>query len=194
MQQIKQDELYSLEKYAQVRKDFRAEVMDHKKSRQLAIGPHVTLYFEDRLTIHYQIQEMLRVERIFEAAGIRDELDAYNPLIPDGRNLKATMMIEYENAGERPQRLAELVGIEKAVWMRVDDLDKVAPIADEDLDRATEEKTAAVHFLRFEFTDEMVKALRGGAVLSAGIDHRAYTHVVDEVLENIRNSLIADFD
>ena len=194
MQLIRQDELYPLEKYAQIRKDFRAEVMQHKKDRQLAIGPHVTLYFEDRMTIQYQIQEMLRVERIFEADGIREELDAYNPLIPDGRNLKATMMIEYENPQERAQRLAELVGIEDTVWLQAGDLDKVKAIADEDLERATEDKTSAVHFLRFEFTDEMVKALRDGAALSAGAEHKAYSHAVEPVPENIRDSLLSDFD
>ena len=194
MEKITQQELHPLEKYAQIRKDFRAEVMDHKKNRQLAIGPHVTLYFEDRMTIQYQIQEMLRVERIFEADGIREELDAYNPLIPDGRNLKATMMIEYEDPQERALRLAELVGIEDAVWLQVGDLGKVKAIADEDLERATEDKTSAVHFLRFEFTDEMVAALHGGAVLSAGVDHQVYNEVVEPVPENIRDSLIGDFD
>lgn len=194
MQQIKQDELYTLEKYAQVRKNFRAEVMEHKKHRQLAIGPHVTLYFEDRMTIQYQIQEMLRVERIFEAEGIREELDAYNPLIPDGRNLKATMMVEYENPQERAQRLAELVGIENTVWLQVGDLGKVKAVADEDLERATEDKTSAVHFLRFEFSDAMIQALREGASLSAGVDHQVYNEVVEPVPGNIRDSLIGDFD
>lgn len=194
MEKITQAELYTLEKYAQVRKDVRAEVMEHKKNRQLAIGPHVTLYFEDRLTIQYQIQEMLRVERIFETDGIREELDAYNPLIPDGRNLKATMMIEYEDPNERAQRLAEMVGIETSIWLRAGQLDKVVAIADEDLERATEEKTSAVHFLRFEFSDEMVSALRGGAALSAGVDHKVYTFVIDAVPENIKKSLIGDFD
>ena len=194
MQQIRQDELYSLEKYAQIRKDFRAEVMAHKKDRQLPIGPHLTLYFEDRLTIQYQIQEMLRVERIFEAEGIREELDAYNPLIPDGSNLKATMMIEFEDAGERAGRLAEMVGIENNVWLQVDGFEKVAPVADEDLERSTGDKTSAVHFLRFEFSGAMVKALRGGSVLSAGVEHKAYTYVVEAVPDNIRNSLLGDFD
>ena len=194
MEKITQEQLHPLEKYAQIRKDFRAEVMEHKKDRQLAIGPHVTLYFEDRMTIQYQIQEMLRVERIFEADGIREELDAYNPLIPDGRNLKATMMIEYEDPQERAQRLAELVGIEDAVWLQVGDLGKVKAIADEDLERATEDKTSAVHFLRFEFSDKMVDALHGGAVLSAGVDHQAYSYLDDAVPENIRDSLIGDFD
>ena len=194
METITQAELYTLEKYAQIRKDFRAQVMEHKKNRQLAIGPHITLYFEDRLTIQYQIQEMLRVERIFEADAIREELDAYNPLIPGGRNLKATMMIEYENPRERARRLAELVAIENCVWLRAGELDKVIAVADEDLERATEVKTSAVHFLRFEFTDQMVNALREGAVLTAGIEHKAYTHVVEIVPDNIRDSLIQDFD
>lgn len=194
MKNIKQAELYSLEQYARMREDFRAEVMQHKKHRQLAIGPHLTLYFEDRMTIQYQIQEMLRVERIFEDEGIRDELDTYNPLIPDGSNLKATMMIEFEKAEERAARLAEMVGIEDAVWLRVGELDKVMAIADEDLERASGDKTSAVHFLRFEFTGEMIEALRDGAVLSAGVEHAAYSHVIESVPENIRNSLIGDFD
>lgn len=194
MNKIKQSELYSLEQYARVREDFRAEVMEHKKHRQLAIGSHLTLYFEDRVTIHYQIQEMLRVERIFEDEGIRDELDAYNPLIPDGSNLKATMMIEYEKPDERAKRLAEMVGIEDAVWLQVGGLERVMAVADEDLERATEDKTSAVHFLRFEFTDEMINVLRDGAALSAGVEHEAYRHIVEPVPENIRKSLISDFD
>ena len=194
MEKIEQTELYSLEQYARIREDFRAGVMQHKKHRQLPIGPHLTLYFEDRMTIQYQIQEMLRVEKIFEEAGIRDELDAYNPLIPDGSNLKATMMIEYERSEERATRLAEMVGIEDAVWLQVDALDKIMAVADEDLERATEDKTSAVHFLRFEFTGEMIKALRDGARLSAGVEHAAYSHVIESVPEDIRNSLIGDFD
>jgi len=192
MQTLTRDDLYSLEKYAEVRGDFRAEVMAHKKNRQVAIGPNATLYFEDRLTIQYQIQEMLRVERIFEAAGIQEELDAYNPLIPDGANLKATFMIEYSDPDERQQALAKLVGIEDKVWLRVEGFDKVVPIADEDLERATEEKTSSVHFLRFELSPDMVAAAKGGASIAMGIDHPNYSHRVDALPGGVRDSLAAD--
>lgn len=193
MEIFKRDELYSLEKYTQIREDFRAKVMQHKQNRRIAIGPHLTLYLEDRLTIQYQIQEMLRVERIFEPAGIDEELGAYNPLIPDGKNLKATMMIEYDDPEERAKCLSEMLHIENQVWLKVAEMDKVYPIADEDLERTTETKTSAVHFLRFEFTDEMIDALRNGAILSAGVDHEAYHYVVEKVPENIKDSLTGDF-
>ncbi|MFQ5660028.1 MAG: DUF3501 family protein [Gammaproteobacteria bacterium] len=194
MKKIDRNELYSLERYAQLRKEFRARVMAHKRDRRLAIGANVTLCFEDRLTIQYQIQEMLRVERIFEAEGIEQELAAYNPLIPDGRNWKATMMIEYDDPEERASRLAGLIGVENSVWMRIDGMEDVQPIADEDLDRVTDEKTSAVHFLRFELTDEMAAALKAGASLAAGIDHQAYRHSVDPVAASVRESLIGDLD
>ena len=194
MQKISRDTLYSLEKYAEIRKDFRDKVINHKKNRQLPVGPNATLYFEDALTMQYQIQEMLRVERIFEAAGIQEELDAYNPLIPDGRNWKATFMVEFDDETERKKQLAKLIGIETTVWVRVAGFDKVIPIADEDLERATEEKTSSVHFLRFELTDKMITALKQGARLSAGIDHPAYKYEIDPVPENIRMSLIGDLD
>lgn len=194
MQKLTRDTLFSLEKYTEVRKEFRDKVINHKKNRHLPIGPDATLYFEDALTMQYQIQEMLRVERIIEAGGIQEELDVYNPLIPDGRNWKATFMIEYEDEAERRKQLARMINIETAVWIKVDDMERVIPIADEDMERTTEDKTSSVHFLRFELTDKMVKALKQDASLSAGIDHDAYRHTVDPVPENIRLSLIQDLD
>lgn len=194
MDKLTREDLYSLEDYSELRDQFRAQVMEHKKDRQVPIGPNATLYFEDRLTMKYQIQEMLRAERIFEAAGIQDELDAYNPLIPDGSNWKATFMMEYPDVEERKLALAELVGIEDRVWARVEGFEPVRPIADEDLERATEEKTSSVHFLRFELSPEMVAALKGGAALAMGIDHPKYEYTVDPVPANVRQSLIADLD
>ena len=166
MQQLTRDDLMSLEVYAEKRPEFRAEVMRHKKRRQVPLGPHATLYFEDRTTIQYQVQEMLRAERIFERAAIQDELDAYNPLIPDGSNLKATFMLEYDDPAVRKRELARLIGVEDRVWVRVGGHDAVHAIADEDLERETEEKTSSVHFLRFELTPEMVAALKDGAPLA----------------------------
>lgn len=192
MQKLTRDQLMPLEQYARQRNDFRAKVMAHKKSRQVQIGPHATLYFEDRLTMHYQIQEMLRAERIFEEAGIEDELNAYNPLIPDGSNWKATFMIEYGNEDERRVALSKLIGVEHKVWVQVAGLAKVWPIADEDLERSTEEKTSSVHFLRFELTPEMVDAVKGGAAISMGIEHPAYSHSVNPVQEATRASLVQD--
>lgn len=192
MEKLSRDSLYSLEKYAEIRPEFRQQVMEHKKNRRIPIGEHATLYFEDKLTMQYQVQEMLRAERIFEAEGINEELDAYNPLIPDGANLKATFMIEYQDVEERKQALAQLIGIERKVWLRVGNMDKVYPIANEDLERETEEKTSSVHFLRFEFTPEMIVAAQTGEAMSAGIDHKHYTH---EVLlgQGVRDSLTTDF-
>ena len=194
MQKLTRESLYTLEKYAEIRREFRDKVMAHKKNRQLAVGPNATLYFEDALTIQYQIQEMLRIERIFEAVGIREELDAYNPLIPDGGNWKATFMLEYEDETERKKQLARLIGIEKKIWVRINDYEKIIPIADEDLERTDAQKTSSVHFLRFELTKEMISALKLGASLAAGIDHEAYTYKVDPVPENIRRSLLEDLD
>jgi hypothetical protein len=194
MDKLTRDDLFSLEKYAEVRKDFRAEVLAHKRDRRLPLGTNATLYFEDRLTMQYQIQEMLRIERIFEPAGINEELEAYNPLIPDGTNWKATFMVEFPDVEERKAMLAALVGIENAVWLRVDDGEKIRPIADEDLERADEDKTSAVHFLRFELSDEQIAGLRGGAKLSAGIDHDKYTVDVDPVPDNVRASLLGDLN
>lgn len=194
MQQLTRDDLFSLEQYAETRPDFRAKVMQHKKNRKVHLGDHATLYFEDRLTIQYQIQEMLRAERIFEAAGIEEELEAYNPLIPDGSNWKATFMVEYEDVEERRVALAKLIGIEHKIWVRVEGFDKVYPIANEDLDRTTEVKTSSVHFLRFELGADMVAALKGGASLAMGIDHENYQVEVDPVSDGVRDSLTADLD
>jgi hypothetical protein len=194
MNKLNRNDLMTLEDYAGQRQEFRARVIEHKKNRQLPLGANATLYFEDRLTIQYQIQEMLRVERIFESAGIQDELDAYNPLIPDGTNLKATFMIEYPDVEQRRSSLADMIGIEDTVWLRVDGFDKVFAIADEDMDRETGDKTSAVHFLRFEFSQEMIEAARQGAALSAGIDHQAYTKAVDPLSDPVRESLVRDFN
>lgn len=194
MKKIQRCDLYSLEEYAANRESFRTQVMQHKKNRRLAIGPHVTLYFEDRLTIQYQIQEMLRIEKTFTAEGINDELKVYNPLVPDGRNWKATMMIEFGDPEVRAEQLAGMIGIEDAVWLRVDDEALIRPIADEDLERATENKTSAVHFLRFELTAAMVDKLKAGTPLAAGIDHAVYNYTVNRVAENIRISLTGDLD
>lgn len=194
MQKLTRDDLFSLEKYAEVRKDFRAEVLAHKQDRRLPLGTNATLYFEDRLTMQYQIQEMLRIERIFEAEGINEELDAYNPLIPDGANWKATFMVEFPDIDERRAMLSNLVGVENRVWLQVGDGDKVRPIADEDLERSDDDKTSAVHFLRFELNPQQVADLKGGAKLAAGIDHDNYTVDVDPVPDNVRASLLADLD
>lgn len=185
------EKLYSLEQYARVRPEFRAKVIAHKKNRQLPIGEHATLYFEDALTMQYQVQEMLRLERMFEPEPIQEELDVYNPLIPDGHNWKATFMVEYGDVDERRRMLAKLIGIEKKVWLQVAGCDKVYPIANEDLDRETEDKTSAVHFLRFELTPQMIDAAKKGAALRAGIDHEHYREDVT-VPPAVRASLVAD--
>ena len=192
MQKLTRDDLLPLETYSAGRKAFRDNVMAHKRDRQVAIGPHATLYFEDRLTIQYQIQEMLRIERIFEADAIDEELSAYNPLVPDGNNWKATFMIEYDDAEERRQALIDLLGIEDKVWVQVGGHERVFAIADEDLDRSRDEKTSAVHFLRFELSDKMVSAVRGGAAIAMGIDLGAYTHTVTAVASGVLESLSAD--
>lgn len=192
MPQITRDSLMTLEAYAKARKEFRARVMAHKKNRKVHLGENVTLIFEDELTIRYQIQEMLRVEKIFEEEGILDELDAYGPLVPDGGNWKATMMIEYPDPVERAARLAELTGIEDRVWVKVRDYDPVYAIADEDLERENAEKTSSVHFLRFELGKGMIKALRQGAPLSMGIDHSAYEVPAQPVTGTVRDALIDD--
>ena len=193
MDKLSRDDLYSLEQYAEMRPAFREKVLAHKKNRRLDLGTNAALYFEDRLTMQYQVQEMLRIEKIFEADGIKEELDAYNPLIPDGSNWKATFMVEFPDIEERKAMLAQLVGIEDRVYVQVADFDRVYPIADEDLERDTEEKTSAVHFLRFEIPQEQVAALQGGASLVAGIDHDNYRVEVAPVPDNIRESLINDF-
>ena len=194
MQKLTRNDLYSLEQYAAGRNEFRARVMAHKRERRVALGPNLTLAFEDRLTMQYQVQEMLRAERIFEAEGIEDELGAYNPLIPDGSNWKATMMIEFGDVEERRDALAQLLDIERRVWVRVGEFPKVFCVADEDLDRATEEKTSAVHFLRFELTPQMIAAAKGGALIGVGVDHPRYQYEIAAVEEPVRRALVADFD
>ncbi len=193
MKKLDRSDLWSLEQYAEKRPAFRTQVIEHKKPRQVALGPNATLYFEDRLTIQYQIQEMLRVERVFEAAGIQDELDAYNPLIPDGSNWKATFMIEYPDIDERREALARLAGVEHKVWVQAGDGERVFAIANEDLDRSTEEKTAAVHFLRFELPAHTIDALRGGAGLQFGIDYAGFEQQA-AASDATRESLLADLD
>ena len=193
MTRITRESLLTLEAYARARKDFRAKVIAHKKARTVHLGEHVTLLFEDELTVRYQIQEMLRIEKTFEEAGIADELDAYNPLVPDGSNFKATMLIEYEDVEERKVALATLRGIEANVYVQVEGCARVAAIADEDLPRENDEKTAAVHFLRFEFTPEMVAALKYGVGLGIGVDHAAYRVAIAAVGDATRKALVADF-
>jgi len=192
MPAITRESLLSLEAYARARAEFRARVLDHKKARAVHLGEHVTLLFEDELTIRYQIQEMLRIEKTFEEAGIVDELEAYNPLVPDGSNFKATMLIEYEDVEERKSALARLKGVEARVWVQVEGCPRVYAIADEDLPRENAEKTAAVHFLRFELTPEMVAALRYGVGLGIGVDHPEYTASIPAVAEATRASLAGD--
>jgi len=194
MDKLKREDLYSLEKYAEVRPEFRARVMEHKKNRRLSIGANANLYFEDKITVQYQIQEMLRIEKIFEADGINEELESYNPLIPDGKNWKATFMLEFEDVEERRVKLSELVGVEANVWMQIKGFDKIVPIYNEDMERSTESKTSAVHFMRFELTDEMINALKSGGTLAAGIDHPKYPHTVNPVADNIRDALIEDLE
>ena len=189
--QITRDDLMSLEQYAEKRPEFRQQVLTHKKHRQVLLGPNATLYFEDRLTLLYQIQEMLRIEKIFEADGINEELEAYNPMVPSGRNFKATFMIEYTDSEVRAVQLEKMVGIEDLVWMQVAEFDKVWAIADEDLERSTDTKTSAVHFMRFEIADEMVGALKNGADWKIGVQHPVYTY--DLVVEGAtRDSLLND--
>lgn len=185
-------DLMSLEQYSTARKDFRARVLEHKRHRLVSIGPNATWAFEDRLTIQYQVQEMLRVERIFEAAGIQDELDAYNPLIPDGSNWKVTFLIEFPDPAERKTRLAALKGVEDRCWVQVAGSDRVFAIADEDLERENEEKTSSVHFLRFELTPQMVAEAKSGGAISAGIDHPNYNYEVSPLGAAHRDSLARD--
>lgn len=193
MQKLNTSDLMTLETYARERTAFRAKVIAHKKSRTVSVGPNTTWLFEDRLTIQYQVQEMLRTERIFEPEGIAEELHAYNPLIPDGRNWKVTLLVEFPDPATRPQHLARLKGIEDRCYVQVADFSRVYAIADEDLERENEEKTSSVHFLRFELSDAMVSALRSGARLVIGIDHANYTHANDALAETTRAALLADF-
>jgi len=188
---IKRDSLMSLETYARERSSFRAKVLEHKKKRTVQLGEHLTLQFEDELTIRYQVQEMLRIERIFEDQGIQGELDAYNPLIPDGSNWKATMLIEYPEADERRRMLAVLKGIERRVWVQIEECERVLGFADEDLERENEEKTSSVHFLRFELTAAMRERLRRGARVTVGVDHPHY-RAVAELQPEVRAALAAD--
>lgn len=194
MQKLTINDLSSLERYARERADFRARVLAHKKNRRVVLGTNAALYFEDRLTIQYQIQEMLRTERIFEAKGIAEELEAYNPLIPDGNNWKATFMLEYGDERERHAALAQLIGIEDRVWMQAGDLPRVFAIADEDMARSNAQKTSAVHFVRFELTPEMMTTIKSGAAIGAGIDHPQYHVQLTAVPEAVREALARDLD
>ncbi len=188
---LTRNDLWSLEQYAEKRTKFRQQVMAHKKNRKVAIGPNATLYFEDRLTLQYQIQEMLRIEKVFEAEGINDELEVYNPMLPTGSNWKATFMIEYTDAAERSLQLERMLGIEDLVWVQIQGFDKVWAIADEDLDRSNDTKTSAVHFMRFELSNDMILALKDNANLSMGIKHDVYTHELS-INDDTKNSLVND--
>jgi len=192
VERLKPVDLLSLEQYARERNAIRARVLEHKRQRQLAVGPSTTWCFEDRLTIQYQVQEMLRAERIFEPEGIAEELDSYNPLVPDGANWKVTLLIEFPDAEERQRQLAVLKGIERRCWVQAAGSDRVYAIADEDLERENAEKTSSVHFLRFELAPPMIAALKAGGALALGIDHEHYRHAIDPVPAPVRNALIAD--
>lgn len=194
MPTLTRDKLLSLEQYAEQRDAIRRDVMAHKKKRQVPIGDHLTLYFEDETTMRYQVQEMLRIEKIFEREGIEEELAAYNPLIPDGSNWKATVMIEYSDVEERRRRLGELKGIENTLHIQVEGFDPVYAIVNEDLERSTDEKTSSVHFARFEFTLEMIAAMKSGAKILAGVRHDAYPQGPTEITGAVRDSLVADFN
>jgi Protein of unknown function (DUF3501) len=194
MPSITRASLMTLEAYAKVRKEFRANVMAHKKNRRVHLGDHITLQFEDEMTMRYQIQEMLRAERIFEEDGIQEELDAYNPLVPDGSNWKATMLIEYPDTTERAKALADLIGVEDRIWIQVEGCPRVYAIADEDLDRETDVKTSSVHFLRFELDAAMKQALSGNAGLRMGVDHPRYRTVLDSLPTAVRESLMRDLN
>ena len=194
MPSITRASLMTLEAYAKVRKEFRANVMAHKKNRRVHLGDHITLQFEDEMTMRYQIQEMLRAERVFEEDGIQEELDAYNPLVPDGSNWKATMLIEYPDTTERAKALAELIGVEDRIWIQVEGCPRVYAIADEDLDRETDVKTSSVHFLRFELDAAMKQALSGNAGLRMGVDHPRYRTVLDSLPTAVRESLMRDLN
>lgn len=192
MTKLTREDLWSLESYAEKRAGFRTEVMQHKKDRQLMLGEHLRLLFEDETTVRYQIQEMLRIEKIFEAAGIQDELDAYNPLIPDGQNWKCTMMIEYSDVDERRAALSRLLGVESRVWAQVADYPVIQPIANEDLERSNDEKTSSVHFLRFELTPDMVQAVKSGAAILFGVDHPDYKIAPTAVSASLQQQLADD--
>ena len=193
MSKLKRSDLYTLEKYAEIRDEFRKKVMAHKKNRRVELGEHLVLLFEDRLIMQYQIQEVLKAEKIFEAAGIEEELEAYNPLIPDGTNWKATMMIQYDDVEERKKMLGQLINIEDLTYMQVEGFGKVFPITDEDLSRDDEHKTSAVHFLRFELDAAMIKSIKQGKTISAGVAHRKYSHTT-QLTQDTRDALAKDFD
>lgn len=192
MQKLKPSDLYSLEQYSRDRAAIRTKVLEHKRSRQVAVGPHLMWLFEDRITIQYQIQEMLRAERIFESEGIADELEAYNPLIPDGTNWKVTLLIEFPDEKERRIQLTRLKGVEDRCWVQAAGHEKVFAIADEDLERENDEKTSSVHFLRFELTREMIATLKAGAAIAVGVDHPQYRHEINPVSPAVQASLKAD--
>jgi hypothetical protein len=189
---LERKDLWSLEQYAEKREAFRAEVLAHKQNRRVLVGQHILLVFEDDKTIRYQIQEMLRIEKVFEAAGIKEELEAYNPLIPDGDNWKCSMLIQYPEVEERRLRLAELLDVENRVWVQAGETEKLFALADEDLERANDEKTSAVHFLRFQLGAAQVSAVKDGATVTFGIDHKNYQEEDVLVSENVRASLAAD--
>jgi hypothetical protein len=194
MQKLLRQDLMSLEQYSTERPRVRAEVIAHKQRRTVQVGPNMTWCFEDRVTIRYQVLEMLRVERIFEAAGIEDELAAYNPLIPDGRDWKATLLLEFPDPEARRVALSKLIGVEDRCWIRVSEMERVFAVADEDLERENEEKTSAVHFLRFNLTPSMVEAVKSGATVSAGVDHESYRHTLSPLPATVRDSLSRDLD
>ena len=193
MTKIARNSLLSLEEYAKKRSDIRTDAMRLKKVRSVFVGPNMTLQFESEATIRYQIQEMLRIEKTFEEEGIQDELEAYNPLVPDGTNLKCTQMIEFPDEDERRVRLAELVGVEDRTYIQVQGQDRVYAIADEDMDRSTATKTSSVHFMRFEFTASMIKAIKAGAQIAMGVDHPKYNFRVDEIDPETQGALTKDF-
>lgn len=194
MPKLKREDLYSLEQYSEMRDDYRKKIMAHKENRRLELGDNLLLSFEDQLIMQYQIQEMLRAEKIFDAEGIEEELAVYNTLIPDGTNWKATMLIQYTDVEERQRQLTRLIGIEDLIWVQVEGFKKVYAIADEDLERDNAEKTSAVHFIRFELNDEMITAVKSGAAISAGVDHKNYQQTISPVASNLRDSLAGDLN
>ncbi len=194
MKKLRREELLSLEQYAADRTRLRSEVIAHKQRRNVQLGPNMTWCFEDYTTIRYQVQEMLRAERIFESGGIQGELDAYNPLIPDGSNWKVTLLLEFPDPEVRRVALEKMIGVEDRCWIRVSEMERVFAIADEDMDRENEEKTSAVHFLRFELTPSMIEAMRSGANLNMGVDHDYYRHLLSPLPRPIRDTLGRDLD
>lgn len=194
MKKLTRENLFSLEKYSEIRNDFRLKIMAHKKNRRLAIGPNTTLYFEDSLIMRYQIQEMLRAEKIFESSAIDDELVVYNALIPDGNNWKATFMIEFTDEEERRAALKKMLGIENNLWLKIEGFNEIHPVSDEDLERRDDNKTSAVHFLRFELSSDLIKSLNHSVTIIFGIDHENYQHNTGDLAEAIKTSIIKDLD